>query len=124
MELLPGPAEVGVGRVHGQHHQLDHAPAGKHKLAGIGAALASESERGFRYDVAVAQQPRHYLNLVGVPEPTGLGGAPSSHGDFDAHRQRLTRPDFGTGDRRQQIHDKAVNLQQHALAQQVLSRNQ
>ena len=70
------------------------------------------------------QQPRHDLNLVGVPEPTGLGGAPSSHGDFDPHRQGLTHGGADVGSGREQRYDEAVNLQQHALAQQVLPRNQ
>ena len=116
--------EVRIGRIHGYHLYHDHPRIGNGQFSTEDADDPGKTQRDFLHHLTPTQYPTYHLDLVGIPQPTGLDGTPSGHGDGGPDFQGLPCRQFRLWGWHQQLHRETVNLQNNPFAQDMLAGHQ
>lgn len=122
-QLLSHNAKISIPRIHRQHHDLDSAGSFNRQLSCKRTDFTRKLQRGLGYHFVILHELRNNLNVIGVPEPTWLRGAASRHRDQGAYRQILSYRQFQVFIRCKQRNPEAVNFQQNAFPENMLSRD-
>jgi hypothetical protein len=112
--------KIGVSGIHSQHLQHNRSGIGKRYLPSKCAFLTRITQRDFLLYLAIPDHTRNDLDLVRIPEPTGLCGTSSTHSDSSPYSQFLACRGTDIWRWDEQLHDKTMDLQQDSLTQHLL----